>query len=35
MSGRESGIGAYLGYLKGLRDSGIVYFVEGGQAVNF
>lgn len=35
MSGREAGIGAYLGYLKGLRDSGIVYFVEGGQAVNF
>lgn len=35
MSGREAGIDAYLGYLKGLRDSEIVYFVEGGQAVNF
>lgn len=35
MSRRQAGIGAYLGYLKNLRDAGIVYFVEGGQAVNF
>ncbi len=35
MSKVEAGIGAYLEYLRSLRDSGVEYFLEGGQAVNF
>jgi hypothetical protein len=35
MNRREAGIAAYLDFLQSLRQSGDIYFVEGGQAVNY
>ncbi|MES2439559.1 MAG: hypothetical protein V4584_10855 [Verrucomicrobiota bacterium] len=35
MNHREAGYEAYLDFLKSLRESGAIYFMEGGQAVNF
>ncbi len=35
MNNREAGFEAYLDFLQSLRESGDIYFVEGGQAVNY
>lgn len=35
MNRREAGIAAYLDFLESLREAGDIYFVEGGQAVNY
>lgn len=35
MSDAETGFEAYLEYLGALRESGVDYFLEGGQAVNY